>query len=312
MPKTTLGFALQLPPYSIQTCCILVALFSWVMAIPVATFTFLHFHCYSTWASSGFILQHSYEILHCCTETWIAFPWLQRKFLPVQVIVSFLLELGASSLGQMKSFAWLSGTASRRGPGSTVPCSFVAKHGGRTLKEQLLHLILLVFTQCSPLAIHLLTAAGVCSAVSSLHSVNCYHEHSKTISGAADDLISLDGLTRYQIAVVKIHTFEWWKLKVNLVLDFLAVVDVQLTQQFNGWDRALSWPKHYQYGKQKTACSQPQLSFPVRHSVLLGSGRQPAARCCAAPNNTVKKHKLTQPLTPLLTFPVALWEGKFA
>lgn len=33
---------------------------------------------------------------------------------------------------------------------------------------------------------------------------------------------------------------------------------------------------------------------------------------CAVPNNALKEHELTQPLTSLLTFPVVLGEGKFA
>lgn len=40
--------------------------------------------------------------------------------------------------------------------------------------------------------------------------------------------------------------------------------------------------------------------------------REATAQCCAVSNNALKEYKLTQPLTPLLTFPVALWEGKFA
>jgi len=48
-------------------------------------------------------------------------------------------------------------------------------------------LILLLFTQCCPLAMHPLTAAGACSVVSSLHPVNHYHEHRKDVSGVDCD-----------------------------------------------------------------------------------------------------------------------------
>lgn len=146
------------------------------------------------------------------------------KFVLAQVIVLCLVDLGASYPGRMNSLDQLSGTDSRRDSDSTMLCSFVSSHGKRTLKEQLLHIILLVFIQCYPSAIHPLTAVGACSAVSFLLPVNCYHEHCTDISGVLMTVSSYDGLTQYEVTMAKTSTSEWWNLQVNLSLGILGAM----------------------------------------------------------------------------------------
>lgn len=142
-------------------------LFSWVMAISVPHHVV--------------VLFYTHEILHCCVETWASFPWLQSKFVPEQVV--FLCCLDASCLGQMNSFK---GQPAEGTPAVLWPAAlWRKKHRGRTLKEQLLHIILLLFTQCSPLAAYPLTAAEASSAVRSLHPVYSCHELCKDTFGAA-------------------------------------------------------------------------------------------------------------------------------
>lgn len=167
----------------ISTCCTLAVVFSWVMAISVATLL-----CISTATAP----EHLVDLFfYTRIRSYTAALRLESLFHGYKEICASTSNCSLFSRSRCplprtnELNEWLSGTDSRRDPGSTVPCSFVTRHRGRTLKEQLLCVILLLFTQWSPLAIHPLTAARACSAVSSLHPVNHYHEHCKDISSCS-------------------------------------------------------------------------------------------------------------------------------
>lgn len=114
-------------------------------------------------------------------------------------------------LGQINSHEWVSGTASRRGPDSPVPCIF-CHWAWKGLKGS-----------ASPG--NFVAFWAMLSLVRP--PIPCCRNLSRDIS-----LPLLNSLTWYQTVVAKINTPEWWKLGVNLLLFFLAVAGFQITKQF--------------------------------------------------------------------------------
>lgn len=208
MSNITLGFAAA--PFALtQTCHTLVALLSWVIVVTARFFVLpLLQHWNIWWVDSPTLLWD--PALMC---------WLLSCF--SMVTMEIFARANNCSLSS-RCGCFLSWTNKRlwvafrddHQKGTSWPCSFVIRHGGRILQKQLLHKIF--FSQCFPLAIHPLNAAGPSSAVSFLHPGNNYLSTAKIFSGYLDDCAIISGSPLYGSAMAQADIFEWWKLKVTL------------------------------------------------------------------------------------------------